>query len=67
MTKCRVIVCILLAALLICGRALVVTENQRYAMFVGMCSDPSVPKGPCLAKVESRNGWWWHFYYALNN
>lgn len=57
---------ILLFALLVIGRALVRTENQRYALFLGMCSD-QVTKLSCLERTETRTGWWWHFYYALQN
>lgn len=67
MTRERVAIFLLSAALLLCARALIVTENQRYAMLVGLCSDPTVPKAPCLASTETRTGWWWHLYYGLRN
>lgn len=67
MSRERVLIGVLLIALVTCAHALVRTENQRYAMFVGMCADPIAPKAPCLAKVETRTGWWWHLYYALQN
>jgi len=65
--KTHLVVVALLMALLACGHALVRTENQRYALFVGMCSDPIAPKGPCLAHVQTRTNWLWHLYYAFQN
>jgi hypothetical protein len=47
--------------------ALVRTENQRYALTVGMCWDRKLglPDLACLEKVETRTGWYWHLFYAL--
>jgi hypothetical protein len=67
MSRERVVIGLLLIALIVSVHALVRTENQRYAMFVGMCAGPVVPNGACLAKVETRTSWWWHLYYALQN
>ena len=49
--------------------ALVQAENQRYALSVGMCVDKTLLMADpaCLAKVESRTGWYWHIYYGLTN
>lgn len=50
--------------------ALVRVENQRYAMQIGMCKDESLGIGfsqSCLRKVETREGWWWHMFYALTD
>lgn len=59
---------VLLVLLIWVSSALVLVENERYALAVGMCkSDPvslmSLPN--CLAKTQTRTGWWWHLYYAL--
>jgi hypothetical protein len=56
-----------LVIIIILGTALVRVENQRYAMFIGMCIDPATKMGDsnCLASVETRAGWWWHLYYAI--
>lgn len=59
-------IAILVATLLLTGHALVRTENQRYALLVGMCSD-QIMKISCLERIETRTGWWWHLYYALQN
>jgi hypothetical protein len=67
MSRERMAIGILLITLIVCGHALVRTENQRYVMFVGMCANPAEPKGHCLEKVETRTYWWWHLYYALQN
>lgn len=66
-TSTHLVVLALLMGLLACGHALVRTENQRYALFLGMCSESMAPKGPCLAKVETRTNWLWHLYYAFQN
>jgi hypothetical protein len=57
-----------LAALLLVwmSAALVRVENERYALFVGMCRDRlGLVDVRCLASVETRTGWWWHLFYAL--
>jgi len=45
--------------------ALIKTENQRYALYIGLCE--SGPKQTCLQSVETRTHWWWHLYYGLLN
>lgn len=43
-------------------------ENQRYALFVGICKlDPASPKErwDCLENVQTRTSWFWHLYYAM--
>jgi hypothetical protein len=59
----------LIAALAVClwlAIALVRVENERYAMVVGLCQrDVVKPIQPCLDRVQTRTGWWWHLYYAL--
>jgi hypothetical protein len=67
MSKQVIIIIVMASLLLVTAHALVRTENQRYALFAGMCTDPIRPKTPCLEKVETRTGWWWHLYYALQN
>ena len=63
----NVIIGILMAAVLILTNALVRTENQRYAMSIGMCSGSILPDDSCLSRVETRTAWWWHVNYALKN
>lgn len=46
--------------------ALARVENERYALFIGMCRDKvGLTDTQCLAKAQSRTGWWWHLFYAL--
>lgn len=49
--------------------ALVRVENERYALFLGMCRSVSVVgiqvDFACLAEVETRTSWLWHLYWAL--
>lgn len=48
--------------------SLVRVENERYALFVGMCRDRlGMTDARCLATVQTRTGWWWHLYYALTD
>lgn len=46
---------------------LIRVENQRYALFVGMCrSGPTgLADSKCLSKVETRTNPLWHLFYAL--
>lgn len=63
-----VVAVVLMVLLLWVSAALVRVENQRYAMFTGMCQvDHANPKPfwDCLERVETRTGWWWHLFYAL--
>ena len=69
MTK-NAIIGVLLVVVLLLGATIVRVEKERYAMQVGMC--PSTPPLPgfysqCLAKVETRTGWWWHIAYAVKD
>jgi hypothetical protein len=56
-----------ISVIFVFGTALVKTENQRYAMSLGMCIDPNLKAADakCLRTVETRTGWWWHLYYAV--
>jgi hypothetical protein len=47
--------------------ALVRVENERYAMFVGMCWNDKlkVPDPACVRKAKTRTAWYWHLFYAL--
>lgn len=69
MSTCRVVLVICLALIVWLSSALVRVENERYAMFIGMCS-PDYPGGPlsykCLKSTETRTTWIAHIYYALN-
>jgi hypothetical protein len=42
-------------------------ENQRYAIYAGLCkSDPvnATARWNCLENVQTRTSWFWHLYYA---
>lgn len=59
-----------LAAMLIVwlSVSLVRVENERYAMFVGMCRDRlGMTDVTCLTKTQTRTGWWWHLFYGLTD
>ncbi len=53
--------------------SLVKVENERYALFVGMCyekdtlADSRLIDLKCLSKVETRTSWVWHLFYALTS
>lgn len=58
------------AALLILwlSAALVRVENERYALFLGMCRDRlGMTDIACVMKVQTRTGWWWHLFYGLTD
>jgi uncharacterized transporter YbjL len=61
------LIAILMLVIVVMAAALVRTENQRYALSIGMCAGSIASDTACLAKVETRTGWWWHLYYALKN
>lgn len=59
-------IAILLVLIFWLGAALVRAENERYAMYVGLCKyDPLTLIGKCLENVQTRTAWWWHLFYAL--
>lgn len=47
--------------------ALAQAENERYALSIGMCWNPTeqIADMKCLRSVETRTGWWWHIFYGL--
>ena len=66
----------LLISIFLCvwlSSSLVKVENERYALFVGMCDKKDSPSElrlidfQCLSKVETRTHWVWHLFYALTN
>lgn len=56
-----------LVAIIWLSAALVRTENERYALSLGMCKNAQSGTADysCLANVQTRTGWWWHIYYGL--
>ena len=64
------IIGVLVLSVLVLGLALIRIENQRYALSLGMCPGPAAVVPPdlvCIAKVETRTGWWAHLFAALTN
>ena len=60
---------LLLLIVFLCSR-IVHIENQRYALFLGMCASPPEDARPalrCLETVQTRTSPLWHLYYALTN
>ena len=59
---------ILGALLVLVSYKLVVVENQRYALAIGMCPGRyTMPDLDCLRNVQTRTSWAWHLYYALTD
>lgn len=56
---------VLFAALAFTSYRLAHVENQRYALFLGMCKDASPVDASCLKKVQTRTSWGWNLYYGL--
>lgn len=66
----NVIIGVLVLAVLVLGSALIRVENQRYALSLGMCPGLAAGVPPdlvCIAKVETRTGWWAHLFAALTD
>lgn len=64
--KTKISLVIAVAIIVWQAAAIVRIENERYALVVGMCRDKAgLTDTQCLAKVQSRTGWWWHLAYAL--
>ena len=60
----------LVVAIVILGAALVRVENQRYALYIGMCgpnAGAQMPDPTCLSRIKTRTGWWWHLFYAVKD
>jgi hypothetical protein len=68
-TKYRLAVAALLVVVVWFAVALVKTENQRYALSVGLCIDETMHMADlaCLARVETRTAWYWHLFYGLTS
>lgn len=71
MAKAAMLIVVVLASMLVwVSAALVRVENQRYAMYVGVCEPDfanPLPFWNCLRTVQTRTAWWWHLYYALSS
>jgi hypothetical protein len=66
----NIVIGAMLLAIIFLSASLVRIENQRYALSMGMCPASVVglpPNMACIAKTETRVGWWWHLYYAVTN
>jgi hypothetical protein len=62
------VIVILLLLLVWFGAALIRVENERYALFVGVCKQANgLTDFTCLRTVETRTSHVWHIYYALTN
>lgn len=69
MAKNIVIAAPCVAVVFLCER-IVHIENQRYALFLGMCGSPAADARlafECLAQVQTRTSPLWHLYYALTD
>lgn len=58
----------LCAALVFTCYRLILVENQRYAMLVGLCQRQDLVvlhDIECLKTVETRTSWTWNLYYGL--
>jgi hypothetical protein len=65
--KYRAPLVILLVLVIWLAASLVRVENQRYALQLGMCIDPTlkVADFTCLTKVETRTSWAAHLLYGM--
>jgi hypothetical protein len=66
----NVIIGVLVLAVLVLGSALFRVENKRYALSLAMCPGPAAGVPPdlaCIAKAETRTGWWAHLFATLTD
>ena len=58
---------VMLGVVIWLAAALVETENERYALSLGMCVRPdlTVADYGCLRRTQTRTSWIWHVYYPL--
>lgn len=70
------LVLLLLVVTIVLGSALVRVENERYALWLGMCPNMRETVAAIAAQnqdalnkctVETRTAWWWHLYYAITD
>lgn len=68
-TSLNTILIAVLAALLVWfGSALIRVENERYALFTGLCTFDAKSMEPldkCTRNAQTRTSPLWHLYYAL--
>lgn len=65
--RMKVALLVLALALAFVSDRLVRTENQRYALIIGMCPGRTglLADSVCLERVQTRTSWFWHLYYGL--
>lgn len=73
----NLLILLLLVVTIVLGTSLVRVENQRYALWLGMC--PNMRQSlaalaandqdafDCTKTVQTRTAWWWHLYYAITD
>jgi len=69
------VICVLLGVVIMLAAALVRVENERYALWLGMCpnirdtfaamAEGHLDSVECRKTIVTRAGWWWHIYYAI--
>lgn len=65
-----VIILLLLAVIAFLADRLVREENQRYALWLGMCRSTNaivLADFQCLEDVQTRTSWFWQLYYAVTD
>lgn len=56
-------------AVFLCAR-IVRIENERYALYHGLCKSATMPMlndPSCLRTIQTRTSWTWHLYHALTD
>ena len=62
------IIVVLLVFVAVLADRVVREENQRQALFLGMCIHPGpvyLPDLECLDKVQTKTSWAWHLFYGV--
>ena len=65
--KKNILVASLLVIIVFLCAVIVHVENERYAMFIGLCYDENrkMADPKCLEKVKTRTGWQYHLINAV--
>lgn len=70
------LIVVLMLVIFLLASALVRVENERYALWTGLCpkmqgtlstSVENEARVSNCKNVQTRTGWWWHLYYAVTD
>lgn len=66
--RSKVVIAVLCGVILWFSAVIVRIENERYALFTGMCRDKvGLSDVKCLSRTQTRTSLFWHLFYALTD